>query len=64
MAKEHESVLGAVLSAGLESFPGYEQALEAMGNQEEEAKLEHRLSYMALSVRCRQWSVFSVRCTA
>ena len=51
MAKEHESVLGAVLSAGLAKLSsGYEQALEAMQEigEEENMKLEHRLSYMAL----------------
>jgi biopolymer transport protein ExbB len=51
LAKEHESVLGSVLSAGLSKLSaGYPQAIEAMQEigEEENMKLEHRLSYMAL----------------
>lgn len=51
LAKEHESVLGTVLSAGLAKLSaGYPQAIEAMQEigEEENLKLEHRLSYMAL----------------
>lgn len=51
LAKEHESVLGSVLSAGLAKLSaGYPQAIEAMQEigEEENMKLEHRLSYMAL----------------
>lgn len=51
MAKADESFLGQVLSAGLAKLSsGYEKALEAMQEvgQEENMKLEHRLSYMAL----------------
>ncbi|MCA9248675.1 MAG: MotA/TolQ/ExbB proton channel family protein [Planctomycetales bacterium] len=51
MAKNDESVLGLVLSAGLEKLKiGYEQAIEAMQEvgEEENMKMEHRLSYMAL----------------
>jgi len=51
MAKADESFLGKVLSAGLAKLSsGYEQAIEAMQEvgEEENMKLEHRLSYMAL----------------
>ncbi len=51
MAKNDESFLGQVLSAGLAKLQiGYEQAIEAMQEvgEEENMKLEHRLSYMAL----------------
>ncbi len=51
MAKGDESFLGQVLSAGLAKLSsGYPQAIEAMQEvgEEENMKLEHRLSYMAL----------------
>jgi len=51
LAKNDESFLGHVLSAGLEKLQsGYSQAIEAMQEvgEEENMKLEHRLSYMAL----------------
>ncbi len=51
MAKNDESFLGQVLSAGLAKLSaGYEQAIEAMQEvgEEENMKMEHRLSYMAL----------------
>lgn len=51
MAKADESFLGQVLSAGLARLSsGYPQAIEAMQEvgEEENMKLEHRLSYMAL----------------
>ncbi len=51
MAKGDESFLGQVLSAGLAKLSsGYSQAIEAMQEvgEEENMKLEHRLSYMAL----------------
>lgn len=51
MAKNDESILGQVLSAGLAKLSsGYDQAIEAMQEvgEEENMKLEHRLSYMAL----------------
>jgi biopolymer transport protein ExbB len=51
LAKSDESFLGQVLSAGLAKLSqGYEQAIEAMQEvgEEENMKLEHRLSYMAL----------------
>ena len=51
MAKADESFLGLVLSAGLEKLQtGYEQAIEAMQEvgEEENMKLEHRLSYLGL----------------
>jgi biopolymer transport protein ExbB len=51
MAKEDESFLGQVLSAGLAKLStGYEQAIEAMQEvgEEENMKMEHRLSYLAL----------------
>jgi biopolymer transport protein ExbB len=50
-AKSDESFLGQVLSAGLAKLStGYSQAIEAMQEvgEEENMKLEHRLSYMAL----------------
>lgn len=50
-AKADESFLGQVLSAGLAKLSaGYPQAIEAMQEvgEEENMKLEHRLSYMAL----------------
>jgi biopolymer transport protein ExbB len=50
-AKADESFLGQVLSAGLAKLStGYSQAIEAMQEvgEEENMKLEHRLSYMAL----------------
>jgi biopolymer transport protein ExbB len=51
MARNDESFLGQVLSAGLAKLSsGYAQAIEAMQEvgEEENMKLEHRLSYMAL----------------
>jgi biopolymer transport protein ExbB len=51
MAKSDDSFLGQVLSAGLAKLSaGYEPAIEAMQEvgEEENMKLEHRLSYMAL----------------
>jgi len=51
MAKNDESFLGQVLSAGLAKLSaGYQQAIEAMQEvgEEENMKLEHRLSYVAL----------------
>jgi biopolymer transport protein ExbB len=51
MAKTDESFLGKVLSAGLAKLSdGYPQAIEAMQEvgEEENMKLEHRLSYIAL----------------
>ncbi len=50
-AKSDDSFLGQVLSAGLAKLSsGYAQAIEAMQEvgEEENMKLEHRLSYMAL----------------
>ncbi len=51
LAKSDESFLGQVLSAGLAKLSaGYGPAIEAMQEvgEEENMKLEHRLSYMAL----------------
>jgi biopolymer transport protein ExbB len=51
LAKADESFLGQVLSAGLAKLSaGYSPAIEAMQEvgEEENMKLEHRLSYMAL----------------
>jgi biopolymer transport protein ExbB len=52
LARNDESYLGQVLSAGLAklSSAGYPQAIEAMQEigEEENMKLEHRLSYIAL----------------
>ena len=51
MAKNDDSFLGQVLSAGLAKLSsGYQPAIEAMQEvgEEENMKLEHRLSYMAL----------------
>jgi biopolymer transport protein ExbB len=51
LAKSDESFLGQVLSAGLARLSaGYPQAIESMQEvgEEENMKLEHRLSYMAL----------------
>jgi biopolymer transport protein ExbB len=51
LAKNDESFLGQVLSAGLGKLKeGYAQAIEAMQEvgEEENMKLEHRLSYIAL----------------
>ncbi len=51
MAKADESFLGMVLSAGLEKLQtGYDHAIEAMQEvgEEENMKLEHRLSYLGL----------------
>ncbi len=51
MAKADDSFLGQVLSAGLGKLSsGYSQTIEAMQEvgEEENMKLEHRLSYMAL----------------
>ncbi len=51
MAKTDESMLGQVLSAGLAKLShGYEKALEAMQevSEEENMKMQHRLSYMAM----------------
>jgi biopolymer transport protein ExbB len=51
LAKNDESFLGQVLAAGMSKLSqGYPQAIEAMQEvgEEENMKLEHRLSYMAL----------------
>jgi len=51
LAKNDESLLGKVLSAGLARISsGYPQAIEAMQEvgEEENMRLEHRLSYLAL----------------
>ncbi len=51
LAKSDESFLGQVLSAGLAKLSaGYEPAIEAMQEvgEEENMKMEHRLSYLAL----------------
>lgn len=51
LAKQDDSFLGRVLSAGLEKVKfGYPQAIEAMQEvgEDETMKLEHRLSYIAL----------------
>lgn len=51
LAKADESFLGHVLAAGLAKISaGYDQAIEAMQEvgEEENMKLEHRLSYIAL----------------
>jgi biopolymer transport protein ExbB len=51
LAKSDESFLGHVLSAGLAKLrDGYEKAIEAMQEvgEEENMKLEHKLSYLAL----------------
>ena len=51
LAKNDESFLGQVLSAGLAKLQsGYAQAIEAMQEvgEEENMKLDHRLSYLAL----------------
>ncbi len=51
LAKSDESFLGHVLSAGLGKISaGYNQAIEAMQEvgEEENMRLEHRLSYLAL----------------
>jgi biopolymer transport protein ExbB len=51
LAKADDSFLGQVLSAGLAKLSlGYSHAIEAMQEvgEEENMKLEHRLSYMAL----------------
>lgn len=51
MAKNDSSFLGKVLSSGLAKLKdGYEPAIEAMQEvgEEENMKMEHRLSYMAL----------------
>ena len=51
LAKNDDSFLGQVLSAGLAKLSsGYQPAIEAMQEvgEEENMKLEHRLSYMAL----------------
>lgn len=51
LAKNDESMLGKVLSAGLARISsGYPQAIEAMQEvgEEENMRLEHRLSYLAL----------------
>ena len=51
MAKNDESFLGLVLSAGLAKLSaGYQQAIEAMQEvgEEENMKLDHKLSYIAL----------------
>lgn len=51
LAKNDESFLGKVLSAGLARLSsGYPQAIEAMQEvgEEENMRLEHRLSYLAL----------------
>ncbi len=51
LAREDESLLGQVLAAGISKIQaGYAKALEAMQEvgEQENMKLEHRLSYMAL----------------
>ena len=51
MAKNDDSFLGLVLSAGLAKLSGgYQQAIEAMQEvgEEENMKLDHKLSYIAL----------------
>ena len=51
LAKNDESFLGQVLSAGLAKLStGYAQSIEAMQEvgEEENMKMEHRLSYIAL----------------
>ena len=51
LAKSDDSYLGQVLAAGLSKLSsGYPQALEAMQEvgEEENMKMDHRLSYMAL----------------
>lgn len=51
LAKSDESFLGRVLSAGLAKISsGYEHAIEAMQEvgEDENMKLDHRLSYLAL----------------
>jgi len=51
LAHHNESILGQMLAAGLAKLSGgYEKAIEAMQEigEEENMKLEHRLSYMAL----------------
>ncbi len=51
LAKSDDTFLGQVLSAGLAKLShGYPQAIEAMQEraEEEDMKLEHRMSYMAL----------------
>lgn len=51
MAKSDESILGNVLSAGLAKLSaGYDEAIEAMQEvgEEENMKLEHRISYINL----------------
>jgi biopolymer transport protein ExbB len=51
LAKNDESFLGRVLSAGLARISsGYDKAIEAMQEvgEEENMRLEHRLSYLAL----------------
>jgi biopolymer transport protein ExbB len=51
LAKADESTLGQVLSAGLAKLSaGYQQAIEAMQEvgEEENMRLEHRLSYIAM----------------
>jgi biopolymer transport protein ExbB len=51
LAKNDDSFLGQVLSAGLAKLSvGYDQAIEAMQEvgEEENTKIEHRLSYIAL----------------
>jgi len=51
LARNDESFLGKVLSAGLSRVTsGYSQAIEAMQEvgEDEDMKLEHRLSYLAL----------------
>jgi biopolymer transport protein ExbB len=51
LAKNDDSFLGMVLSAGLQRLSqGYEHAIEAMQEvgEEETMKLEHRLSYIAM----------------
>jgi biopolymer transport protein ExbB len=51
LAKHDDSMLGKVLSAGLARISsGYPQAIEAMQEvgEEENMRLEHRLSYLAL----------------
>lgn len=51
LAKANESFLGQVLAAGIAKLPqGYPQAIEAMQEvgEDENMKLDHRLSYLAL----------------
>jgi biopolymer transport protein ExbB len=51
LAKNDESMLGQMLSAGMQNLQqGYDKALDAMGQvgEDENLKLEHRLSFLSL----------------